>query len=101
METGQGDPLGLTARPAKSLECPFASPQVDDGSARRRVELLLQRLHALRINFEVQQGLGFRVVFITLLLGEEAESFTRSVVELLSDAVASMLGDVGHAGTLR
>ena len=46
METGQGDPLGLTARPAKSLECPFASPQVDDGSARRRVELLLQRLHA-------------------------------------------------------
>ena len=46
METGQGDPLGLTARPAKSLECPFASPQVDDGSARRRVELLLPRLHA-------------------------------------------------------
>ena len=46
METGQGDPLGLTARPAKSLECPFTSPQVDDGSARRRVELLLQRLHA-------------------------------------------------------
>ena len=46
METGQGDPLGLTARPAESLECPFASPQVDDGSARRRIELLLPRLHA-------------------------------------------------------
>ena len=32
---------------------------------------------------------------------EEAESFTRSVVEFVSDAVASMLGDVSHAGTLR
>ncbi len=39
--------------------------------------------------------------FITILWGEEAESFTRSVVELLSDARAEALGDASHASTLR
>ena len=58
-------------------------------------------LSSLSVNFEVQQGLGFRVVFITLLWGEEAESLTRSVVERLGDARAVALGDASHALTLR
>ena len=48
----------------------------------------------------MQHGLGFGVVFITLLGGEEAETFTRSVVELLGDARAVALSDVNHALTL-
>ena len=35
--------------PAESRECSFASAQVDDGSARRRVELLLQHTHARNV----------------------------------------------------
>ena len=46
VKADQCDPLGPPAGPAKSRERLFASAQVDDGSARRRVELLLQHTHA-------------------------------------------------------
>ena len=46
----------------------------------------------LGIKFEVQHARGSEFFFITLLRGEEAESFTRSVVELLSDTRAVALG---------
>ena len=45
-EADQRDPLGPSARPAKRLERLLASVQVGDGSARRRVEPLLQHIHA-------------------------------------------------------
>ena len=54
----------------------------------------------LEIKFEVQHARGSAFDFITLLGGEEAESFTRSVVELYGDTRAVALGDVSHALTL-
>ncbi len=60
------------------------------------------RLLRMRLDFkfEVQHARGSEFLFITFLGGEEAESFTRSVVELSSDARAVALGDVGHALSL-
>ena len=46
VEADQRDPLGPAARPAKWFGRLLASAQVGDGSARRRVELLLQDIHA-------------------------------------------------------
>ncbi len=54
----------------------------------------------LGIKFEVQHARGSQFCFITLLGGEKAESFTRSVVELFGDTRAVALCDVSHALTL-
>ncbi len=54
----------------------------------------------LEIKFEVQHARGSEFLFITLLRGEEAESFTRSVVEFFGDTRAVALIDVSHALTL-
>ena len=46
VEADERDPPGLFSRPAEWRERLFASLEVDDRIARRRVELLLPRLHA-------------------------------------------------------